>query len=242
MIDFSALDGHEDMLSPGTPDIARLRADAVQLLTQLDEREKLQTQKVIPLKAGMWNALYRLEPAGVVAKLSAGDNDFEVNFLRQASALNIAVPRVYANGKLEHPALPNVTYFLMTYIPNSANAWYLAHAENGMTLDALQHLGHDLGYALAKLHEVQLGYITRFGTKVDSWQQALTDGFSPDWHNITPNVLFDDELLPIFKRILDKTAYFAFKDGTLTHSDLNVSTDVVDVHSDPERARGERAG
>ena len=157
------------MLSPGTPDIARLRADAIQLLTELDEPpETLQTEKVVPLPAGMWNALYRLEPAGVVAKLSVGDNDFEVNFLRQAAALKIAVPQVSGNGRLEHPTLPNVTYFLMTFIPNSANAWYLAHAESGMTLEALQQLGHDLGHTLAKLHGVHLGYITRFGTRAGS--------------------------------------------------------------------------
>jgi aminoglycoside phosphotransferase (APT) family kinase protein len=242
VIDFSALDGHEDMLTPGTPDIARLRADAVQLLTQLDERENLQTQKVVPLKAGMWNALYRLEPAGVVAKLSVGDNDFEVNFLREASALHIAVPQVFGNGRLEHPALSNVTYFLMTYIPNSANAWSLAHTQHRMTPDTLQQLGHDLGDALAKLHEVPLGYITRFGTKVDSWQQALTDGFSPDWDNIAPNALFDDELVPILKRILDKTGYFAFKDGTLTHSDLNLSNVLVDANSHQLRAIIDPAG
>src|SRR5437868_1826287 len=109
-MDFSALDRHQDMLSPGTPDIARLRADAIPLLTQLDERENLHTQKVVPLPAGMWNALYRLEPAGVVAKLSANDNDFEVNFLQQAAILGLPVPQVFGSGNLEHPTL-NATYF-----------------------------------------------------------------------------------------------------------------------------------
>jgi hypothetical protein len=56
-MDFSALVGHQDMLSPGSPEVALLRADAVQLLTQLDEREGLHTQKVVPLPAGMWNAI-----------------------------------------------------------------------------------------------------------------------------------------------------------------------------------------
>src|SRR5690349_14261630 len=190
MIDFSALDGHEDMLSPGTPDIARLRADAVLLLTQLDERVNLRTQKVIPLRAGMWNALYRLEPAGVVAKLSANDNDFEVNFLRDAGALKLAVPQVLGNGRLEHPEISTVTYFLMSYVPNCINAWGLVH--NGMNMANVQRLGHDLGFALAQLHTVPLGYITRFGTRVETWQQTITDGFSPDWDNIAPNALFDE--------------------------------------------------
>jgi hypothetical protein len=114
MIDFSALDGHQDMLSPGTPDVAHLRADAIQLLAQIDEREQLHTQKVVPLPAGMWNALYRLEPAGVVAKLSFMENDFEVNFLRQAAALNVPVPQLFGSGHLEHPALPRASYFLMS--------------------------------------------------------------------------------------------------------------------------------
>ncbi len=242
MIDFSALDGHEDMLSPGTPDIARLRTDAIPLLTQLDERENLHTQKVIPLPAGMWNALYRLEPAGVVAKLSAGDNDFEVNFLRQAGALKIAVPQVFGNGRLEHPTLSNVTYFLMSYIPNSVHAWYLAHAENGMRLESLEQLGHDLGHALATLHDVNLGYITRLGTRIDRWQQALTDGFSPNWDTIAPNALFDDKLLPILRRILDKTKYFDFKDGALAHCDLVLTNVMVDLDSHRLRAIIDPAG
>src|SRR5690349_19393711 len=180
MIDFSALEGHEDMLSPGSPQIARLRADAPQLLTQLDEREQLHTQKIVPLKAGMWNALYRLEPAGVVAKLSAGDNDFEVNFLRQAAALQIRVPQVHSAGHLKHPALSMATYFLMDFIPNSLNAWGVAHTDHAMPLDVLQTLGRDLGEALAKLHQVHLGYITRFSQRVENWKETLTDGFSPN--------------------------------------------------------------
>jgi hypothetical protein len=72
-MDFSALESHQDMLSPGNAEVAQLRADTVSLLTQIDEREGLRTQKVVPLPPGMWNALYRLEPAGVV-----------VNYLRPA--------------------------------------------------------------------------------------------------------------------------------------------------------------
>jgi len=235
-MDFSALDGHQDMLSPGTPDVARLRADAIPLLTQIDERENLHTQTVIPLAAGMWNALYRLEPAGVVVKLSAGDNDFEVNFLRQAAALHLPVPQVFGAGRLEHPSIPNATYFLMSYMSNCANAWPLAHSETGMQPDALRQLGHDLGHALAALHQVHLGYITRFGTRVDSWKTTLTDGFSPDWDHIAPNALFDGDLLPIFERILHETNYFAFTDGTLIHCDLNLSNVLVDAESHQLRA------
>lgn len=230
-MDFSALEGHEDMLSAGSPDVARLRADAVQLLQQIDERENLHTEKVLPLRAGMWNALFRLEPPGVVAKLSSGANDFEVNFLRQAAALHLPVPQVFGAGQLEHPELPNATYFLMMYIPNGANAWHLVHAKDGIKTKALRQLGQELGVALAKLHQVHLGYITRFGTKVDTWKETLTDGFSPDWDNIAPNALFDNELLPIFRRILSKTNYFGFQDGALIHCDLNLSNVLVDADS-----------
>jgi hypothetical protein len=176
-MDFSALKGHEDMLPPGTPDIARLRADAIPLLKQIDERENLRTQKVWPLPAGMWNALYRLEPAGVVVKLSAGDNDFEVNFLRQAGALNLPVPHVYGAGRIDHSSLPIVTYFLMSYVPDCANAWGLAHADNGMSPDSLQQLGYELGRILATLNTVHLGYITRLdagryvASGADRWLQ-----------------------------------------------------------------------
>jgi aminoglycoside phosphotransferase (APT) family kinase protein len=241
-MDFSALEGHEDMLSAGSPDVARLREDAVQLLHQIDEREQLKTQKVIPLRAGMWNALFRLEPAGVVAKLSSGNNDFEVNFLRQASILNLPVPKVFGAGTLQHPALANATYFLMSYVPNALNAWHLVHSAESMKIDALRQLGHDLGQALAKLHQVHLGYITRFGTKVDIWKETLTDGFSPDWDNIAPNALFDGELLSKFRHILQKSNYFGFQDGTLIHCDLNLSNVLVDANTHELRAIIDPAG
>src|SRR5262249_22310934 len=163
----------------------------------------------------------------VVAKLSFGDNAFEVNFLREAAALHLPVPQVFGAGQLEHPHLPNACYFLMSYIPNCLNAWTVAHTEHAMKPDALRQLGHDLGEALASLHQVHLGYITRFGTRVADWKTALTDGFSPDWDHIAPNALFDATLLPIFERILQQTDYFAFQDGTLTHSDLNLSNVLV---------------
>lgn len=241
-MDFSALEGHQDMLTPGTPDVARIRADAILLLTQLDERELLHTQKVVPLPAGMWNALFRLEPAGVVAKLSAGDNDFEVNFLRQAAALELPVPQVFSAGRLDHPSLSNVTYFTMSYIPNCINAWAAAHWEQGVKPGMLARLGYDLGQALAKLHRIHLGYITRLGTKVEKWQYTLTDGFSPDWDDIAPNALFDDELLPILRRILDTTAYFSFRDGYLIHCDLNLSNVLVDADTHQLRAILDPAG
>jgi aminoglycoside phosphotransferase (APT) family kinase protein len=228
-MDFSALEGHQDMLTPGNAEVARLRADAVPLLTQIDEREGLHTQKVIPLAAGMWNALYLLQPAGVVAKLSFGDNAFEVDFLRRAVSLGVPVPQVFSAGRLEHAALPDATYFLMEYIPNSANGWHLAHAENGMSADALAQLGRDLGQALATLHSVHFGYLSRFSVRVETWQQVMTDGFSPDWDNPAPNVLFDAELLPIFKRILKETDYFAFRDGTFVHGDLVLTNVLVDT-------------
>ncbi len=230
-MDFSALDGHEDMLSPGNPEVARLRADAIPLLTQLDERENLRTVKVVPLPAGMWNALYRLEPAGVVVKLSAGDNGFEVGFLRQAAALGVPVPEVYGAGGLEHPTLPDVTYFLMSYIASVANAWPLAHAENGMTRDSLRQLGRDLGQALATLHTVHLGHVNRFGERVETWKEVLTDGFSPNWDEIAPNALFAGDLLRIFEHILAATDYWSFRDGRLIHCDLNLSNVLVDTNT-----------
>lgn len=226
-MDFSALQGHQDMLTPGTPDIALLRADAVPLLTQIDDREGLNTQKVIPLPAGMWNALYRLEPSGIVVKTSAMNNDFEVNFLRQAGTLDLPAPRVLGAGRLEHPTLTDATYFLMTYIPNSTNAW--SYVEKTMTPDEVKGLGGDLGRVLAKLHTVHLGYVTRWTTPVERWQETLTDFFTPDWDNIKPNALFDGDLLAIFRRLLDETNYLNFSDGTLIHCDLNLSNVLVDV-------------
>lgn len=232
-MDFSALDGHEDMLSPGSPDVALLRSDAETLLRQIDERENLRTQKVIPLPAGMWNALFRLEPAGIVVKLSSGNNDFEVNFLRQAETLDIPAPRVSSSGKVEHPLLPNATYFLMSYIPDGYNAWGLTRDD---PLHVLPQLGRDLGQVLAKLHQVHLGYVTRFGDQVERWQVTLTDGFSPDWDHIAPNALFDAELLPIFERLLAQTHYFDFRDGSLIHCDLNLSNVLVDAKTHQLRA------
>jgi aminoglycoside phosphotransferase (APT) family kinase protein len=235
-MDFSALNNHQDMLPPGTPDVARLREDAIQLLTQIDEREHLHTQKVFPLPAGMWNALYRLEPSGVVAKLSFMENQFEVDFLRQAHALHLPVPQVFACGKLDHTPLPNATYFLMSYLDNVANAWPLTHVDPRMQPDALIQLGHDLGQTLATLHSVHLGYITRFGTRVDTWQATITDGFSPDWDNPAPNALFDAELSAILKHSLQATNYLSFRDGTLTHCDLNLSNVLVDTTTHQLRA------
>jgi aminoglycoside phosphotransferase (APT) family kinase protein len=242
MIDFSALEGHQDMLSAGTPDIARLRADAVKMLSQLDWRENLQTQKVIPLPAGMWNALYLLEPAGVVAKLSTGDNGFEINFLRQAAELNVPVPQVYANGSLDHPTIPKVTYFLMSYIQNSANAWGLAHEDDGMSVESLKLLGAELGQNLATLHERHLGYVERLGTRVEKWQWTLTDGFSPNWDEIAPNALFDAELLPLLRTALDKTKYFEFTDGCFIHGDLVLTNVLLDKDSHRLKAIIDPAG
>jgi aminoglycoside phosphotransferase (APT) family kinase protein len=227
-MDFTALEGHQDMLMPGTPDIAQMRADAILLLTQLDEHEQLHTQKVVLLPAGMWNALYRLEPSGVVVKLSAGDNRFEVDFLRQAEVLNIPAPRVLTSGTLEHPTIPLVSYFLMSFIPNSVNAWGVVHTRHEMSLDSVRQLGHDLGQVLAGLHQVHLGYITRFSDRVESWKLTITDGFSPNWDNIAPNALFDDTLLPILRDALHKTGYLDFTDGTLIHCDLNLSNVLID--------------
>lgn len=228
-MDFSALIGHKDMLSPGTPEIGRLRAEAERFLRQIDAQEGLQTQKVIPLPAGMWNALFRLEPAGVVVKLSVGNNDFEVNFLREAGALGLPAPKIFGAGKLDDESLPNVTYFLMSYVPNSENAWGFVHT--GMTSEETEQLGRDLGRALARLHSVHRGYVTRLGTRVETWRQCITDGFSPDWDNIAPNALFDAELLSIFERILDETEYMSFRDGSFVHGDLVLSNVLVDAES-----------
>jgi aminoglycoside phosphotransferase (APT) family kinase protein len=228
-VDFSALAGHRDMLSPGTPELARLRAEPKRFLRQIDAREGLQTQKVIPLAAGMWNALFRLEPAGLVAKLSVGNNDFEVNFLREAGVLGLPVPQLFGAGKLDDESLPNVSYFLMSYIPNSVNAWGFVHS--GMSATETQQLGRDLGRALATLHKVPLGYVTRFGTRVETWQQCITDGFSPAWCHIAPNALFDTELLPILERVLEQTNYLAFRDGSFVHGDLVLSNVLVDAVS-----------
>src|SRR5438128_7597053 len=118
----------------------------------------------------------------------------------------------------------------MSYIPNSANAWGLVHNEQGvqMSREAIKQLGADMGHILSQLHQVHLGYITRFSGRVDTWKETLTDFFSPDWDNIAPNALFDDKLMPIFKRLLDQTDYFAFRDGTLIHCDLVLSNVLVD--------------
>jgi aminoglycoside phosphotransferase (APT) family kinase protein len=228
-MDFSALIGHQDMLTPGTMEIGRLRAEPERFLRMLDAQEDLRTQRVIPLAAGMWNALYRLEPSGMVAKLSVGNNNFEVNFLREARALGLPVPRVYGAGALDDDRLPNVTYFLMLYVPNSVNAWSFVH--EGMTEAETAQLGRDLGKTLATLHSVHKGYVTRLGTRVEAWQQCITDGFSPDWDNIEPNALFDAELLSKLEQALEQTNYLAFKDGSFVHGDLVLSNVLVDVES-----------
>lgn len=235
-MDFSALEGHQDMLPPGNAEVERLRADAVPLVTQIDAREGLHTEKVIPLAAGMWNALYLLQPAGVVAKLSFGDNAFEVSFLRHAAALGVPVPKVFGAGRLEHPTLPDACYFLMEYIPNCVNGWAFAHDDPTLPAGALTQLGRDLGAALATVHSVHLGYVARFSVRVDTWQPVLTDGFSPDWDNPAPNALFDGELLPIFKRILRETGYFAFRDGSFIHGDLVLTNVLVDTATQRLRA------
>jgi aminoglycoside phosphotransferase (APT) family kinase protein len=122
-----------------------------------------------------------------------------------------------------------VSYFLMSYIPNSANAWSFVHER--MTTAETEQLGRDLGQALATLHTVHLGYVTRLGTRVERWQQCITDGFSPNWDEIAPNAMFDAELLSIFGRILDQTQYMAFRDGSFVHGDLVLSNVLVDADS-----------
>jgi aminoglycoside phosphotransferase (APT) family kinase protein len=236
MIDFSALEGHQDMLSPGNPDVARLREDARILLTQIDAREGLDTTKVIPIPAGMWNALYLLEPAGVVVKLSAMNNAFEVDFLRDAAVLDVPVPKVFSAGRLEHPELSNATYFVMSYIDGSANAWQHLHSDNVPPLGAFQRLGEDVGRALARLHSKHLGYITHFNDRIPRWQQALTDGFSPDWDDIAPNALFNGALLDSLRQVIDDSRYFDFSEGTLCHGDLVLTNVMIDPKTHRLRA------
>lgn len=235
-MDFSALDGHQDMLPPGVPEVALLRRDARQLLTQLDALEHLNTRTVIPLPSGMWNALYLLEPVGLVAKLSFMDNAFEVDFLRDAAALHVPVPRVYAAGRLDHADIPGACYFLMSYEANTANAWQHLHQHNQMSPDDLRQLGTDLGNVLARLHARRLGYLTHFNTRIDRWQQALTDGFSPDWDNPAPNALYDHDLLAVLRRVLRESGYFEFSDGAFCHGDLVLTNVLVDKQTHRLRA------
>ena len=235
-MDFSAMDGHQDMLPPGVPDVATLRKDARILLAQIDARERLGTRRVIPLPSGMWNALYRLEPAGLVAKLSFMGNAFEVDFLRDAAELGVPVPRIYSAGPLEHAEIPAACYFLMSYEANTANAWQFLHQHHQLSLDDLRLLGADLGAILARLHTRRLGYLTHFNTRIDRWQQALTDGFSPDWENPAQNSLFDHELLAALRRLLRETRYFEFSDGAFCHGDLVLTNVLVDTETHRLRA------
>ena len=236
MMDFSAFNGHRDMLSPGTPDVAVLREDARILLTQIDERERLHTRKVIPLPSGMWNALYLLEPAGVVVKLSAMNNAFEVDFLRDAAALGVPVPEVFSAGPVHHPQLSNATYFVMSYIRGSVNAWQGLHSAEVKLVASFEHLGEHLGRVLARLHSKHLGYITHFNDRVLRWQHALTDGFSSDWEDIAPNALFEGPLLDALRRVICETRYLDFNDGSLCHGDLVLTNVLIDSETNQLRA------
>lgn len=230
-LDFSALQNHTDLLPPGTPEIARLRQDAKNLLLQLDQKENLRTEKVLPLKSGMWNALFHLEPSGLVAKLSAYPNRFETDFLRAAKMQQVKVPAVISEGTLEHPALPGASYFLMAYIPNCINPYYLLNS--GKLPDGIRlEWAADLGQELAKLHQAHLGYISHFGQPVKTWKEAIThELFSPNWDEIAPNSLFEGQLLKDFEGILNQSGYLDFNDGSLCHTDLTMSNVLVDEGS-----------
>lgn len=242
MIDFSALTGHEDALAPGSPAVALLRAEAEPFLAQIDGRERLRTEKVWPLRSGMWNALYRLEPSGVVAKLSSGRNDCEVFSLRLAGEQGIAVPRVLAEGTLTHPALPNASYFLMEYVPNAANPAELLLKTGTLTPGSLHQLATKIGTALATMHEKHFGYITRLGSRVATWGESLTDGFSPDWETIPPNVLFTGDLLRDFRETVTRTGFLTFTEGVFVHGDLNLNNTLVDADTHELRAIIDFAG
>lgn len=226
-MDFSALNGHKDLLEPGTLAVARLRQDARELLTQLDQKENLRTETVLPLRAGMWNALYRLEPAGVVAKLSAFPNDFETRFLREAAKLGVKVPQVSSEGTLSHPDLPGASYFLMDYLADTANP-DLLRRQSDLSHESLLKLAHDIGAEMAKLHTVRFGYLLRFSERVATWKEVMThELFSPDWDTIPPKGIFEGELLEDFRRIVRTSGYLDFSDGYLVHFDLNLNNVLV---------------
>ncbi|HEX2913129.1 MAG TPA: aminoglycoside phosphotransferase family protein [Chloroflexia bacterium] len=230
-MDLSSLQYHTDTLEPGTPEVALLRRDAASLLVQLDHKENLQTEKVLPLKAGMWNALFHLEPAGLVAKLSPYSNQFETNFLRVAEKQQVKVPRVISEGALEHPDLPGAAYFLMTYIPECINPYPLLVSGKLAGKVRLQ-LADDLGSELAKLHRHHLGYITHFGQPVKSWKEAITHPlFSPNWDEIVPKGFYQGELLKKFQHILQESGYLDFTDGSLCHTDLSLNNVLVHENS-----------
>jgi aminoglycoside phosphotransferase (APT) family kinase protein len=228
-IDFSDLAVPRPDQYAGTQAIEDMRGAAPEALSTIDAREGLGTTRVESLNMGMWNGVYRLLPANIVAKLSVGPNDFEVNFLRTARALDVPVPAVLATGTLALPKVDHVTYFLMPHLDHTVNPAQVL-AEGRLPDAARLALAHDLGTDLARLHRKPLGYVTFLGTRVADWQAALTHPiFRPDWTNPRPNALFDADLLAIFQNYLERAGYWQFQQGTLVHGDLNLNNTLVDA-------------
>jgi aminoglycoside phosphotransferase (APT) family kinase protein len=241
-IDFSDLDIPRDTQPAGTAAIEAMRAGAPEALTLIDASAQLGTTRVESLNIGMWNGVYRLLPANVVAKLSAGPNDFEVDFLRAAHQLDVPVPLVLARGEVALPTVAHVTYFLMPYLDHTVNPALLL-AEGRLPEAARLALARDLGTALARLHRKPLGYVTFLGTRVADWQAALTHPiFSPDWNHPRPNALFDADLLAIFQDYLTRCGYWQFQQGTLVHGDLNLNNTLVNATTHRLRAVIDPAG
>lgn len=220
MIDFSLLD-QEAGPAPFNNEVAYLRQNARQFIERVDRQENLQTQQVVPLFFGTWNATYVLQPQNLVLKLSPWDSQFEADFLQIASRKGLKVPAFLGCGTVGDGVLPTASYTLMEYIPNTAVAGQLL-ADGLLPEPQLLAIGKEMGCLLAQLHTERVGHIYSFGKVNDNWGDCL--GL---WQ-LKPVGIFDTALLSRLEQILQQTKYREYQEGVQIHSDANLHNVLVD--------------
>lgn len=221
-IDFSLLDQSAPTALAPNDDVAYLRQHARQFIQAIDELEGLRTESVVPLPHGTWNAVFVLQPANLVLKLSPWGNRFEADFLKWAATVQAPVPQAIAYGPVPHARLPNASYVLMTHIPNSCMAGPCL-AQGTLTEPELRAIGQTIGVTLAQLHALTFPHLRHFDNTTVNWGTCLAL-----WE-LTETPLFDAPLLARFAAILERTQYRQIAQGTLTHSDANLHNVLINA-------------
>lgn len=223
-MDLSLLDTHRDALEPGNEDVELWRKFSKDLIIEVVNKEQLAVEKVVPLRAGMWSAVFVLQPLNIVLKFT--DNLYEIHFIQMANQHKIAVPEFIASGKVSCSALHGVSYVLLEYLPHTLNPEELI--ERGvLPIPNLLLIAEDLGNVMAEMHKVKVDFIGNVDRQFKTWDQLVRRQFNICFESPETTSVFSDDLLVEFKRILN-TGYLECDDGRLIHGDLHLGNILID--------------
>ncbi|MEM7112646.1 MAG: aminoglycoside phosphotransferase family protein [Chloroflexota bacterium] len=228
-LDFSLFDAKFTTAPSFLEDITYLRQEARSFIQAAADKLGIQEQQVVPLPLGTWNVVVALQPLQRVLKISPWASRHEADYLQLAFKKRLKAPTFFAYGDIPTSRLPNASYTLMKYIPNCANPGKLYEA-GLLSPEKRLAIAHEVGEALAKLHQEHVGHIHGFGEVKPNWGAALNI-----W-KLEETAVFDTELLGRFERILQQTTYREFQAGVRLHSDANLHNILVDAETHDFRA------